>query len=211
VKTKSKRQIRQAARHFEMLSKKKYPRPEENILFELGFLSALLEWSVTAIAEFCGKQIFQDDLDRLHDEVLADANGERIAPFDLQREIVALLILAPPLPITLGPWTAPPGGYAGGKLTTTEFLGGGLLVSWLTDTSLRDLVDNVAIEATCIRCLHVWLQSPVQLLLKVDRRDVHMDEVARNLACPKAGCRHIGGRLALLKNEDTSGFIGGLP
>src|SRR5581483_10658617 len=86
--------------------------------------------------------------------------------------------------------------------------GGGLLVTWLEDTNLRDLDDSVLIEATCMRCLHVWLQSPVQLLIKVDHRDVHMDEVAKNLACPAWKCRHVGARLTLINNEDTSGFVG---
>lgn len=62
-----------------------------------------------------------------------------------------------------------------------------------------------------MRCLHVWLQSPVELLLKVDHRDVRLDEVAKNLACPRPGCRHVGVRLAVITNEDTSGFIGGMP
>jgi hypothetical protein len=51
----------------------------------------------------------------------------------------------------------------------------------------------------------------VQLLLKFIHRDVHLDEVAKNLACPKSGCRHVGVRLTLIKNEDTSGFVGGMP
>jgi hypothetical protein len=84
-------------------------------------------------------------------------------------------------------------------------------VTWLEDTSLRDLDDSVVIEATCIRCLHTWLQSPVQLLMKVDHRDVRLDEVAKHLACPKWGCRHVGVRLNLIKNQDTSGFVGGMP
>ena len=84
-------------------------------------------------------------------------------------------------------------------------------MTWLEDTSLRDLDDSVVIEATCLRCLHVWLQSPVQLLIKVAHRNVHLDEVARNLACPRPGCRHVGVRLALIKNQDTSGFVGGMP
>ena len=84
-------------------------------------------------------------------------------------------------------------------------------MTWLEDTSLRDLDDGVIIEATCIRCLHVWLQSPLQLLLKVSHRDVRLDEVASNLACPKLDCRHVGVRLTLIKNEDTSGFVGGMP
>ena len=63
--------------------------------------------------------------------------------------------------------------------------------------------------ATCIRRLHVWLQSPVQLLIKVDHRDVRLDEVAKQLARPQRGCRHVGVRLTLIKNEDTSNFVGG--
>ena len=84
-------------------------------------------------------------------------------------------------------------------------------MTWQEDTSLRDLDTSVVIEATCLRCLHVWLQSPVQLLIKVAHRNVHLDEVARNLACPRPGCRHVGVRLALIKNQDTSGFVGGMP
>lgn len=84
-------------------------------------------------------------------------------------------------------------------------------MTWLEETSLRDLDDSVVIEATCMRCLHVWLQSPVQLLIKVDHRDVYMDEVAKHLACPAWKCRHVGARLTLIKNEDTSGFVGGMP
>ena len=84
-------------------------------------------------------------------------------------------------------------------------------MTWLEDTALRDLDDSVVIEATCMRCLHVWLQSPTQLLLKVVHRDIYLDEVAQHLACPKRDCRHVGVRLTIIKNEDTSGFVGGMP
>ena len=84
-------------------------------------------------------------------------------------------------------------------------------MTWQEDTSLRDLDDTVIIESICLRCRHMWLQSAVQLLLKVDHRDVRMDEVARHLACPRPGCRHVGVRLTLITNEDTSGFVGGMP
>lgn len=84
-------------------------------------------------------------------------------------------------------------------------------MSWLCDTQLRDLSDEEAIEATCLRCRHVWVQSPVELLLRVDHRDVYLDEVAHNLACPRSGCRHVGVRLSLIRTDDTSGFVGGMP
>ena len=84
-------------------------------------------------------------------------------------------------------------------------------MTWQEDTSLRDLDDSVIIESTCIRCRHVWLQSAVQLLIKVDHRNVRLDEVARHLACPRPGCRHVGVNLTLVRNDDTSGFVGGMP
>jgi len=41
-------------------------------------------------------------------------------------------------------------------------------------------------------------------------RDVRLGEIAKNLACPKMGCRHAV-RITLFKNEDASGFVGGMP
>jgi hypothetical protein len=84
-------------------------------------------------------------------------------------------------------------------------------VTWQEDTSLRDLDDSAVIESTCIRCRHVWLQSALQLLIKVDHRNVRLDEVARHLACPRPGCRHVGVNLTIARNDDTSGFVGGMP
>ena len=84
-------------------------------------------------------------------------------------------------------------------------------MGWREETSLRDLDDSVVIEATCIACGHTWLQSPLELLLKVDHRDVMMDEVAKNLPCPLRGCRSVGVRIEVVRDEDTSGFVGGMP
>ena len=55
-------------------------------------------------------------------------------------------------------------------------------MTWLEDMALRDLDDTVMIEATCMRCLHVWSQSPLQLLLKVVHRDVRLDKDFRHIA-----------------------------
>lgn len=84
-------------------------------------------------------------------------------------------------------------------------------MSWLDDTRLRDLDDTTLIEATCLRCGHTWLQTPVQLLLKVDHRDVTMAEVAKHLACRRYKCINTGVRLNVLSRHETSGFVGGMP
>ncbi|MEZ5897305.1 MAG: hypothetical protein R3C51_13000 [Parvularculaceae bacterium] len=61
-------------------------------------------------------------------------------------------------------------------------------MSWLMKCTCADLDDTQVIEATCMKCLHTWLQSPLQLLLKVDHRDVTLAEVSREL--------NAGGRIA---------------
>ncbi len=84
-------------------------------------------------------------------------------------------------------------------------------MTWLEDMSLRDLPETAVIETTCIRCLHTWRHSPTALLLKVIHRDVRLDEVAKSLACPRPGCRHVGVRLAIIRADDVSVFVGGMP
>lgn len=84
-------------------------------------------------------------------------------------------------------------------------------MSWLADTYLRDLDDSSLIEATCLQCAHTWLQSPAQLLLKAEHRNVRLNEVARGIVCTRFGCHALGARITVLRNEETSGFVGGMP
>ncbi len=84
-------------------------------------------------------------------------------------------------------------------------------MTWLQDMKLRDLGSEEIIEATCQRCQYLWVQSPAQLLPKVDHRDMYLDEVAANLVCPRPGCRHVGAHLTLIHTGDTGGFVGGMP
>jgi hypothetical protein len=84
-------------------------------------------------------------------------------------------------------------------------------MSWMDDMKLRDLDGSNLIEATCLRCRHTWLQTPTQLLLKVDHRDVKLAEVAKHLACQRYKCSHVGVQLKLIRPYETSGFVGGMP
>lgn len=84
-------------------------------------------------------------------------------------------------------------------------------MSWLDDMHLRDLDDTHVLECTCLKCRHTWLQSPLELLLKVEHRDVTLAEVKANLPCACPHCSHIGVHLALVAASDTSGFVGGMP
>jgi hypothetical protein len=76
---------------------------------------------------------------------------------------------------------------------------------------LRDRDDVSLLASICMRCIYAWIQCPVQLLIKVKHRNIRLDKVAKNLACPRPHCRHVGVRLAFIKGEDASGFFGGMP
>lgn len=84
-------------------------------------------------------------------------------------------------------------------------------MSWLEDTALRDLDDRVLIETVCVRCGYEKIYSVTEVLLRVDHRGVYLDEVAKNLICVRPQCRHAGVRLTLIRDTDTSGFVGGMP
>ena len=84
-------------------------------------------------------------------------------------------------------------------------------MSWLHEMALRDLDEGQGLEVVCLRCLYTWIEYPTQLLIRVEHRDVYLDEVASNLSCPRPGCRHVGVRLSLIRLDDTSGFVGGMP
>lgn len=84
-------------------------------------------------------------------------------------------------------------------------------MSWQDDLHLRDIDDTSVIEATCLQCGHTWKQSPVQLMLKVDHRDVTIAEVAKHLACQRFKCRFVGARLMVLRKRSSSGFVAGMP
>ena len=84
-------------------------------------------------------------------------------------------------------------------------------MSWLDDTGLRDLDEHQVIEATCMRCLFVWKQSPTQLLIKVDHRDVRLSEVGEHLPCKRFGCDHIGAKITVIRNRRNESFVGGMP
>lgn len=84
-------------------------------------------------------------------------------------------------------------------------------MSWLEEMQLRDVPENRALEITCIRCRYIWIEHPTEILIRVQHRDVYLDEVAKNLSCKLPGCRHTGVNLQLIRTDDTSGFVGGIP
>ena len=84
-------------------------------------------------------------------------------------------------------------------------------MGWQSDMQLRDVPEGRALELTCVRCRYIWIEDPTQILIRAQHRDVYLDEVAANLSCRRHGCTHTGVLLSLIRTDDTSGFVGGMP
>ena len=85
-------------------------------------------------------------------------------------------------------------------------------MAWQDDLSLRDLDDSQRIEAVCLGCRHTRQMTPVQLMLQPEmHRDARISEAAAVVTCQRPGCRHIGVRLTLLRQDDVSSFVSGMP
>lgn len=84
-------------------------------------------------------------------------------------------------------------------------------MTYQDDMKLRDLEEGVLLELVCLRCRYTWIESPVQVSLKISHRDVTLAEVAKELSCKKRSCRSCGVKLSLIRAGDTSGFVGGMP
>lgn len=78
--------------------------------------------------------------------------------------------------------------------------------NWLTNIQVRDLDDNQRLECTCKRCGHVHYLTKADL---IDRDQDYLDEIEGAETCK---ARHCGGpvRLAYVRTDELSGFVGGM-
>jgi len=86
---------------------------------------------------------------------------------------------------------------------------GGFLVNWKTDLRLSDLEAGCRIEATCKKCGLTHYEQAAQLLARPGMRHAWLDEVERRLCCASRFCRGPV-RIALIHDDKTEGFVGGM-
>jgi len=84
-------------------------------------------------------------------------------------------------------------------------------MGWQSEMQLRDIPEGRALELTCLRCRYIWVENPTQILIRVQHRDVYLDEVTKHMSCRRHGCTHTGVNLSLIRKDETSGFVGGMP
>lgn len=81
------------------------------------------------------------------------------------------------------------------------------MAGWQTKFQVQDLADRQRLECTCRKCGHLHYLTKSAL---AGREQDYIDEVEKTERCRARGC---GGlvRLSLVRLDEMSGFVGGMP
>ena len=82
-------------------------------------------------------------------------------------------------------------------------------MNWKTNLRVNDLDFDQRIEVTCRECGHVHYLTRKLISGSSEREFLYLDEVERETVCRARGCRGAV-RIALVRNGEASGFVGGL-
>jgi hypothetical protein len=83
-------------------------------------------------------------------------------------------------------------------------------VNWKAHLQVRDLEPERRLAATCKECGHTHMFTAAHVIRQGKHREfLHIDELEAETICRARGCRG-GVRLALVREGDTSGFVGGM-
>lgn len=82
-------------------------------------------------------------------------------------------------------------------------------MNWKTDLKLSDLEAGSRIEATCRKCGLTHYEQVAQLRARPDMKHLYLDEAERLLRCASRFCRGPV-RIALIHDDKTEGFVGGM-
>ena len=83
-------------------------------------------------------------------------------------------------------------------------------MNWKRERRLNDEDDDTRFNGHCSACDYRWTEPVSKLLIKIEHRDIYLDEAEKNLPCPR--CKQIGGVSLVIANEMRPGaFVGGRP
>jgi len=82
-------------------------------------------------------------------------------------------------------------------------------MNWKTDLKLADLDAATRLEVTCKRCGLCRYEPQAALLRQQELAQAYIDEVERALRCSSRFCRGAV-RVALIHDDKTEGFVGGM-
>lgn len=82
-------------------------------------------------------------------------------------------------------------------------------MNWKTDLKLSDLEDAAPIEIACRVCGQTRTETAATLMRQSELEQAYLDEVERALNCASRTCRGPV-RIALIHDEKSEGFVGGM-
>ncbi|MBA8904131.1 hypothetical protein [Phyllobacterium sp. P30BS-XVII] len=80
---------------------------------------------------------------------------------------------------------------------------------WKQNVRVSDLADNQRLELTCRKCGHVRYLTKSMICVVPEREFLFIDEVERQAKCRARGCKG-SVRIAMVRLDEMSGFVGGL-
>ncbi|WP_368649582.1 hypothetical protein [Brucella intermedia] len=81
--------------------------------------------------------------------------------------------------------------------------------NWKSTIKVRDLDDEQRLELTCKKCGRVIYATKQMLCEGTDRSQKYLDEIEAKARCKARGC-HGHMRMAMVRLQEMSGFVGGL-
>ena len=83
-------------------------------------------------------------------------------------------------------------------------------MNWKTNLQVLDLDATQRLEVTCKACDHVHYLTHQQIIAQSpERAFLYLDELERETMCKARRCRGAV-RIAMVRNGETSGFVGGM-
>ena len=82
-------------------------------------------------------------------------------------------------------------------------------MGWKQNVRISDLSDTQKLEASCITCGRVHYLTKAIVCVSPEREFLFIDELERETVCRARGCRGRV-RLAMVRHDELSGFVGGM-
>lgn len=81
--------------------------------------------------------------------------------------------------------------------------------NWKTKIKVGDLADAQKLEMICKKCSRLTYITKAMICTAKGREQLYLDEVERRAVCKGRGCKGRM-RMAMVRLDEMSGFVGGL-
>ncbi|MBK3745822.1 hypothetical protein G3A39_42450 [Paraburkholderia aspalathi] len=84
------------------------------------------------------------------------------------------------------------------------------MAGWKSTIQVRDLADEQKLEMTCRKCGRVTYIDRKLICAQPDREQLFLDEIEKKARCKALKCNGRM-RMGMVRLDEMSGFVGGMP